>query len=211
MTPSCHVAGSPGLVHSAAKHLGPHWFFDGVPIFSDEGQRWVSSQAGQQVKWSEFRIPIYRPTSLTVLHLDESGSGLLDLTDESTARRVLEPFMSTHASVVFPFIDPVLFEKTLHAAYETIDDPLSSSPAHIASRACVLAALSLAGRLEKSGSSPSPLDPEVFAVKAQRLLSIVPGYMSLDTLMTVLLLVRQPTYRSCDLTDSWFQSKRAAV
>lgn len=199
MTPPCNVAVSPGPLHSAAKYLGPHWFFNGVPIFSDEGQQWVSSQTGQQVKWSEFRIPIYRPTSLSVLHLDESGSGLLDLIDQSTAKRVLEPFFSTYAPRVFPVIDHVLFETTLDTAYEIHDDPLSS-PTHIAARACVLAALSIAGRIKILGASPSPLDPEESAIKAQRLLSLIPGYISLDTLVTVLILVSYPSRSSCHVT-----------
>lgn len=188
VTSPCHVAISPGALHSAAKYLGPHWFFNGVPIFSDEGQQWVSLQTDQQVKWSEFRIPIYRPTSLSVLHLDESGSGLLDLIDQSTAKRVLDSFFSTYTPLVFPFIDHVLFETTLDTAYEILDDPLSS-PTHIAARACVQAVLSVAGRMKITGASPSPLDPEKSAIKAQRLLSLIPGYMSLDTLITVLVLV----------------------
>lgn len=188
VTSPCHVAVSPGALHSAAKHLGPHWFFNGVPIFSDEGQRWVSLQTGQQVKWSEFRIPIYRPTSLLVLHLDEPGSGLLDLVDQSTAKRVLESFFSTYTPIEFTVIDPVLFETTLDTAYEILDDPLSS-PTHIAARACVQAVLSVAGRMKIASTSPSPLDPEKSAIRAQRLLSLIPGYMSLDTLITVLLLV----------------------
>lgn len=188
MTPHCHVAISPTPLHSTAKYLGPHWFFNGVPIFSDEGQRWVSSQTEQQVKWSEFRIPIYRPTSLSVLHLDKSGSDLLDLVDQSTVKRILEPFFSTYTPHVFPVIDPVLFETTLDTAYETFDEPLSS-PTHIAARACVLAALCIAGRMKIPGASPSSLDPEKPAIRAQRLLSLIPGHMSLDTLVTVLVLV----------------------
>lgn len=196
MTTPCHVVNSPGPLHSAAKYLGPHWFFNGVPIFSDEGQRWVSLKTGQQVTWSEFRIPIYRPTSLSVLHLNESDIGLLDLIDQSTAKRVLEPFFGTYAPRVFPVIDPVLFETTLDTAYEILDDPLSS-PIHIAARACVLGALSIAGRMKIPGPSPSPLDPERSAIKARRLLSLIPGYMSLDTLVTVLILVSEPSRRSC--------------
>lgn len=193
MTPPCHVATSPGPLHSAAKYLGPHWFFNGVPIFSDEGQRWVSIQTGQQVKWSEFRFPIYRPTSLSI---DESDSSLLDLIDQTTAKRVLEPFFNTYAPNVFPVIDPVLFETTLDTAYETLDDP-PSSPTHIAARACVLAAISIAGRMKIPGGSPSPLEPERSAIKSQRLLSLIPGYMSLETLITVLILVGQPSRSPC--------------
>lgn len=188
MTTPCHVVISPGPLHSAAKYLGPHWFFNGVPIFSDEGQRWVSLKTGQQVRWSEFRVPIHRPTSLSVLHLDESDSGLLELIDQNAAKRVLEPFFTTYAQRVFPVIDPVLFETTLDTAYEILDDPLSS-PTHIAARACVLGALSIAGHMKIPGLSPSLLDPERFAIKAQHLLSLIPGYMSFDTLITVLILV----------------------
>lgn len=195
VTPPCYVAISLGPLYSAAKHLGPHWFFNGVPIFSDEGQRWVSSQTGQQVKWSEFRIPMYRPTPLSVLHPDESDSGLLDLIDQSTVRLILGPLFITNAPLVFPVIDPVLFETTLDTAYEILDDRLSS-PTHIAARACVLAALSILGRMKIPGASPSPLDPERSAIEAQRLLSLNPGFMSHDTLTTVLVLVRWPSNKS---------------
>lgn len=196
VTTPCHVVTSPGSLHSAAKYLGPHWFFNGVPIFSDEGQRWVSLQTGQQVRWSEFRIPIYRPTSLSVLHLNEPDTGLLDLIDQSTAKRILEPFFSLYAPRVFPVIDPVLFETTLDTAYEILDDPLSS-PTHIAARACVLGALSIAGRVKTPSPSPSPPDPERSAIKAQRLLSLIPGSMSLDTLITVLIFASHPICSSC--------------
>lgn len=188
MTPPCHAASSPGPLHSAAKYLGPHWFFNGVPIFSDEGQRWVSSQTGQQVKWSEFRIPAYKPTSLSVLRLDESDSDLLDLIDQSTAKQVLGPFFSTYTPLVFPIIDPILFETTLDTAYEILDDPLSS-PTQIAARACVHAALSIAARMKIPAASPTSLDSEKPAIKARRLLSLIPGYTNLDTLIAVLILV----------------------
>lgn len=195
VTSPCRVSISPGPLYSAAKHLGPHWFFNGVPIFSDEGQRWVSSQTGQQVKWGEFRIPIYRPTPLSVLHPDGSDSVLLDLIDQSTVRRILGPLLSTEAPLGFPVIDPVLFETTLDTAYEILDDPLSS-PTHIAARACVLAAISILGHIKIPGADPSPLDPERSAIKAQRLISLISGFMSLDTLTTVLVLVRWPSPKS---------------
>lgn len=191
VTPPGHVATSPGPLQSAAKHLGPHWFFNGVPIFSDEGQRWVSSQTGQHVKWSGFRIPVYRSTPLSVFGPDESDSGLLDLIDQITVRQFLGPFFSTKTPLGFPVIDPVLFETTLDTAYEILDDPLSS-PTHIAARACVLAAISISSRMKIPGASPSPLEPARSAIKARRLISLNPGFMSFDTLTTVLVLVRWP-------------------
>lgn len=211
VTSPCHVVVSPGPLHPAAKDLGPHWFFNGVPIFSDEGQRWVSSQTGQEVKWSEFRIPMYRSTPPSVLHSDESDSGLLDIIDQITVRRILQPFLSTSTPLWFPVIDPVLFETTLDTAYEILDDPLSS-PTHIAARACVLAAISISGRMKIPGASPSPLDPERSAMKAQRLISLIPGFMSFDTLTTVLALVKLPSLKSsCSVEMLTASSKANAV
>lgn len=184
----CHV-NSPGPLYSATKNLGPHWFFNGVPIFSDEGERWVSARTGQQVKWSEYRTPFYRPASLAVPHLHESDPDLQSLMDRSTAYGVLQLFFSNYVPHTFPAIDPVLFETTLETAYDIVDDPLSS-PTHIAARACVLASLSIAGRMKVPGFVSSPFSPAEFATRAQRVLSLIPGYSNLDTLITVVVLVR---------------------
>lgn len=132
-----------------------------------------------------------------IFHSHEGDSDLPDLIDQSMARRILGPLFSTYAPVVFPVIDPILFETTIETAYKVLDDPLSSLT-HIAARACVLAALSVASRMETPGTSVfSPARGE-FAAKAQRLLSLVPGYMDLDILITVLLLVSRPCCSSCD-------------
>lgn len=185
----CHVVSTTESLHSAARHLGPHWFFNGVPMFSDEGQQWVSSTTGQQVQWSDIRFPMYRPTSLGTVHLHEGDSSLLDLIDRSTAQRIMGSFFSTYAAVAFPVIDSILFEITIETVYEILDDPLSS-PKHVAVRACLLAALSVASRVGTTGTIISSADTERFAVKAQRLLTLHPGYTNLETLITVLLLVR---------------------
>lgn len=88
-------------------------------------------------------------------------------------------------------MDPALLEITIEKAYEILDDPLSS-PEHVAARACLLAALSVASRMGTTGTITGISSPDIerFAVKSQRLLALHPGYTSLDTLITVLLLVR---------------------
>lgn len=188
MTRPCHVVVSTESLRSV---FGPHWFFNGVPIFSDGGQEWVSSRTGQQVQWSEFQFPIYRPTSPVIFGSHKGDSGLLDIIDRSTASRILGPLFSSYAPVVFPVIDPILFETTIETAYEILDGPLSSFT-HIAAQACVLAALSIASRMETPDTSLLSPAREEFAAKAQCLLSLIPGYMNLDTLITVLLLVSGP-------------------
>lgn len=189
MTGPSNAAAATGSLDSAARHLGPHWFFNGVPIFSDEGQQWVSSRTGQRVQWGDFRFHMYTTAPHASLNLREGDASFLDPIDRVSAQRIFGAFFGSHSTVAFSVIDPVLLETTIEKAYENVDDPLSS-PQHVAARACVLAALSVASLMGTSSTSLSGADTESLYHKARRILTLHPGYMSIDTLITALLLVR---------------------
>lgn len=188
VTSPCDVDTSNRSLHSAARHLGPHWFFNGVPIFSDEGQQWVSSRTGQQVQWDDFRFPVYRSTSLSPLYLHKGDASFLDLIDRNSAQRIIRTFFGSHATGAFTVIDPVLLETTIEKVYEDVDDPLSS-PKHVSARACMLAALAVAGQMGTSCADLLCADTERLYHEAQRIVALRPGYMSIETLVTALLLV----------------------
>ncbi|VUC29554.1 unnamed protein product [Clonostachys rosea] len=99
-------------------------------------------------------------------------------------------FFETSFSLLFPVLDKLLFAQTVSLAYQSADD-VPSSPAHVLARACVLAALSVASRLDLRAT---PIDADICAAKAKSLLQHMNGYESLISLQTILLLQRHETF-----------------
>ncbi len=80
----------------------------------------------------EYRSPWERESCLPILNIDAT---VIELPKRSLTDQYLQLFRSTPFRLVFPLIDPVLFQSTIDSAYE----PGGS----ISSRACVLSLLAI--------------------------------------------------------------------
>lgn len=189
-------------VNGSAYQLGPNWFFNGMPIFSEVGRQWVSKKTDQDITWAEVCIPMMEPSTLSALPSSFSQEDC-DLPNQDATREILKGFFWSSFRLTFPVLDEVLFETTMQTAYEPVDtNRISLTEA--AARACVLAALSIAICLNTSHQSTYSIDADVCAAKANSLLLRFTGEISLETLQTILLLV-SPNFavaRPCSCRDS---------
>jgi hypothetical protein len=165
--------------------LGPNWFFNGIPILSEEGIKWLSTRTDQNVKWDEFLIPITDPSPLSLI---ESPGDICHLPDQDGTRRTLNGFFESPFRLTFPVIDEALFETTMQIAYDPVDR-YKASVTQLAARACVLAVLSITAWSTESHHSTQNIDTEMCAVKAQIILVNLAENISLDTLQAIILLV----------------------
>lgn len=173
-------------INVSANPLGPNWFFNGMPIFSEAGRQWVSTRTDQDVTWAEFCIPMH---SSSVSTLPPSFSQAeCNLPEQDAAREIMSAFFQSSFRLTFPVLDQVLFETTMETAYEPVDRTLTSST-QAAAMACVLGALSIATRLNAPQQSTASIDAEVCSVNANSLLMHLTGDISLETLQAMLLMV----------------------
>ncbi|KAJ5667890.1 uncharacterized protein N7477_006460 [Penicillium maclennaniae] len=185
-TPKSATAHDDGGTSVGTYQLGPNWFFNGMPIFSEAGRQWLSKRTDQDVKWAEFCVPMMEPSTLSALP-SLSFQEVCDLPDQSSTRGVLKEFLRSPFTLTFPVLDQALFETTLHTAYKPMDT-YRITPSEAAARACVLAALSIAIWSHNPHQSTPSIDPGVCAAKANALLMHLTGNISLETLQTILLL-----------------------
>lgn len=176
--------------------MGLNWFFNGVPIFSDQGRQWISQRTGQDVKSAKVAGRVSRcrghfshtllgnPSSL---HLSPERT---ELPVEDAARKIFTTYFRSSFWLMFPVLDRVLFEETLDITYGAIDAGNLSSPKHVSARACVLSALSVACRLKETKLTSHAIDAAECGFQAECLIPSNAGDVSLTTLEATLMLVR---------------------
>jgi hypothetical protein len=181
------VTDSTGL-DASCYQLGPNWFFNGIPIFSEEGIRWLSTRTDQNVKLAEFFIPVDDPSPLSLVQRVSYGE-ICDLPEQDEARRILTGFFDSPFRLAFPILDEVLFETTMEIAYEPVESNAASAT-QLSAKACVLATLSItAWWSNASHDNTWEIDTEMCAAKAHLLLVNLTESISLNTLQVIVLLV----------------------
>lgn len=174
-------------VDVSACQLGPNWFFNGIPIFSEKGIKWLSTRTDQNVKRDEFLIPVTDPSPLSLI---KSPEEIYQLPDQDETRRTLNAFFESPFRLKFPVIDESLFKSTMQVAYDPVDRNMASA-IQLAARACVLAVLSITAWSTESHHNTQNIDTEMCAAKAQIILVNLTENISLDTLQAIILLVRR--------------------
>ena len=152
-------------VSSSASQWGPNWFFNGIPMSSERGLRWISTRTDQTVTWADFSIPITKPSPSLAPPLS-SLPDVLGLPDKDTTVKVMSVFFRSRFRLSFPILDETLFEDTLKSAYDSFNPSLPSAT-QISARACVSSALSLACCINPS--SQILIDAKLCAANAHNL------------------------------------------
>jgi hypothetical protein len=102
----------------------------------------------------------------------------------------LERYTYSTFSQIFPFINPLLFEHTVQAAYGE-DHPTNFAPA--AAKACVFAFMSVASVALNESNNGSISNMDDYALEAYYLLPDLLGHtMTVDGLQALLMLVSLP-------------------
>ncbi|KAK0641048.1 fungal-specific transcription factor domain-containing protein [Cercophora newfieldiana] len=169
-----------GKLHFAGRDLGSISFYNGLPIFSDQGREWIRSRSGQDAVLPPLPDHSFIPAP-------QSGVDL-SLPCRAVVEDYLSFFRRSHLKLEFPIIDSPTFHTTIQAAYGLGSGPLPDPEAIIA-KACVLAFLSVISILEgEHRPAAMQVDSHKCALKAHHLLLSVPQTPCITTLQATLML-----------------------
>ncbi|KAH6888188.1 fungal-specific transcription factor domain-containing protein [Thelonectria olida] len=184
-----------GQIHYGGCHLGQISSHNGMPILSEDGQRWISARTGEDVSFSRFHLSFQQralPPTLSPEHFYSSTGELYTLPPRAVVEQVTEAFLRSSFRLVFPVIDRVLFEETVNFAYEECDGQPSLN--RISAKGCVLAFVSIMCLFQNALDNVPPVDGDACAVKAHYLLSDVFEDASIVSLQTVFMLHMHQTF-----------------
>ncbi|KAK0389923.1 hypothetical protein NLU13_3496 [Sarocladium strictum] len=174
-------------------HFGHLSHQNGMPILTEEGRRWISSRAGEDVSFRKLQPQPRRYMKHQFLADDlcKGSPSIYALPEKSLTVKIFDVFIHSAFSMVFPLVDKDLFRETLALAYESQFEPLSIEC--VSAKACVLAFVSSA-RLFSERDTPLPnLDSERCAAQARHLLSCTADEATLTSLQACVMLTLYET------------------
>ncbi|CAM1502204.1 Fc.00g041880.m01.CDS01 [Cosmosporella sp. VM-42] len=185
-----------GQIHYAGCHLGQISCHTGIPLFSEEGQRWIYSRTGDDTSFERLSAfgarQRFLPPTLSASRFHGTVEQLYELPERVIVEESLDWFYQSAFRLVFPVIDRVLFEVTIAKAYE----PWEGQPSleAVSAKGCVLAFLSIMC-IFHGDFTPVPLvDSDACAIKAHYLLADILEHTSLMSLETVFMLHMHQTF-----------------
>uniref|UniRef100_A0A0D2XFY9 Zn(2)-C6 fungal-type domain-containing protein n=1 Tax=Fusarium oxysporum (strain Fo5176) TaxID=660025 RepID=A0A0D2XFY9_FUSOF len=196
-------------------HIGTNWYFKGIGILSNRGWQWISDGAGERVFLENFDIFGNPAPPLGSVSFSETPRVL---PPRAICAHVVELFFKSKTAVIFPFLERGLFEGTLGRAFdEGVVDLGRRAPAE----ACLWAMIALIVRTIDAQQLGFSFEPGDCVNEASRLLGVVSGITSLDSLQGTLLLDmslrtdKPPLLTSdhCDISDAedqtlWYSHPR---
>ncbi|KAI1491413.1 fungal-specific transcription factor domain-containing protein [Biscogniauxia mediterranea] len=154
-----------GSLHFAGYHLGEVCSYNGMPLFSPNGQRWIQARTGDVPAFPKLTGAPWENKSIQEAFLHPVSN--LELPDRKVTEEYFSMFCTRGLQFVFPVVDPVLFKDTIDDAYEPWE--ISPSIKIASAKACVLSFLSFVSLMEGTLES-APIDCDTCAIKAQHLL-----------------------------------------
>ncbi|KAI0120592.1 fungal-specific transcription factor [Xylariales sp. AK1849] len=196
-----------GKLHFAGYHLGEISSYNGIPMFSSNGQTWIQTRTGQTPTFPELGVTPWHNKQ----HAYEASlSQVLDL--ELPDRKITEQYFSIYCTspmrFIFPFVDTVLFKHTIDVAYDVWHGPFSTEPA--SAKACVLSFLSLTCLMEGKLDT-TPIDSDTCAAKAQYIFPQLLLDTNVTGLQTVLMLCMFHLFSGKFQTAAMFHSMSCRI
>ncbi|KAG5983902.1 hypothetical protein E4U55_006814 [Claviceps digitariae] len=208
-----HVSEAPGLsqrtftatplgqIYFAGQQFGAVCPRNGIPHLTSYCEQWILERTGQRSRLRDlFVSDIHKPNPL-----DGDGEPEQQLCPASPShfagdpalpeKRILESlvadFRASDFSLVFPLINPLLFEETLRMAYDA--DGAEPTLEGMTAKACVLAFASLSSSHFPTSESSADIDSDLCAKAAQSLIAEIIEDASVTTLQTVFFLLLHDT------------------
>ncbi|RAH52867.1 C6 zinc finger domain protein [Aspergillus piperis CBS 112811] len=125
------TVGPQNNLHVGGHALGNLCTFNGLPFFSATGRQWIKERTGEDVKL-EYTSP--RPSILDPL-TPNGVAHAVPLPDKGILCQLHDEWENSILSKMFPFVDRVLLESTVAAAYH--NETSVSSPGADSARACI--------------------------------------------------------------------------
>ncbi|PVI07407.1 hypothetical protein DM02DRAFT_608957 [Periconia macrospinosa] len=180
-----------GQFPHAAWRLGAVNPCNGIPIFSEEGQRWMSQQTGDEASTKricEFSKRWHQQARSAWSMLPSRA--MTNLPNQLPPRHLVEEYLDlyhrSYACHAFPVVDPLLFRGTINVAYR---ESSSSTDARIAiAQACIYAFLAFVACIHLDDDKPRPFDMEEYAQQAHIKLVVYCVDVCVETLQTSVIL-----------------------
>ncbi|KAE8393884.1 hypothetical protein BDV23DRAFT_29158 [Aspergillus alliaceus] len=138
--------------------MGSICAFNGLPFFSSAGRKWIKAQTGEDVNLNQYHPP----------NRGEAPIPTIPLPRKEVLYEHVHRYKSSRLSQLFPFIDPFLFEGTIHAAYE-VQSPLTGDVS--SSRACIFAFMAVTSTILNESDDDGVQNPDDYAYVAYDLLA----------------------------------------
>ena len=184
--PSTSTVTTLGKVYFGGSYLGFINSHNSMPSLSEEGQRWIFSATGEWPTLPNFHevdsLARRRPALSYLKKADPA-----ELPKIWVVRSLLDQYLQSDLSHVFPVIDPVLFQDTIAQAY----GPLCEERALeiVSAKASVLAFLAFTGLHFTETVAGSYMDTDACAAQSQVLASSVLEDSGLTALQATVFLV----------------------
>ncbi|UNI23910.1 hypothetical protein JDV02_009701 [Purpureocillium takamizusanense] len=198
--PSRRVTNAPlGQIYFAGQNFGAICSRNGVPHFTATGEQWINSRTGQWPRFGDIYgtdaaappgLPATASTLSSLSHRPHQGHEA-ELPSRWVVQSLLDEFLASDFSLVFPLVDRVLFEETVKLAYSGQQQPLVCE--YVGAKACVFAFVSMASSNFPDMKSATHVDPEACAKEAQILLADFLEDASITTLQTMFMLLLHET------------------
>ncbi|KAK5991595.1 ABC-transporter-regulating transcription factor-like protein [Cladobotryum mycophilum] len=191
-----------GQIYFAGQNLGTLCSRNGFPHLTARGEQWIYSRTGQLPSFQRLSLS-YSPDP----HHDDHHTEHLPpvpteppqvtqgqravLPERWVTEYLLQAFLETDFSLVFPLVERVLFQQTIRLAYCS----RGSAPTleQKSAKACVLMFLAIGGCHFREQEAASYVDSDACAKEAQSLLAEVLEDVSVTTLQTAIMLVLHET------------------
>lgn len=162
-------------------------------LLSDEGQRWIESRTGENVRFEELCALDLPWANTRRLYMETLNAGSIhELPSRCSVESHVKQYFSSFQSLVFPVISKSLFEKTLDLAYGP-----RSSFGSASARSCVYAFLAVVNLFEIGDNLQEAMDCGYFASAAQTFTVQITQEMTVDGLQAVIMLVRGYFPQTC--------------
>ncbi|KAK2048334.1 fungal-specific transcription factor domain-containing protein [Colletotrichum somersetense] len=178
-----------GKLHFAGFYLGDIGCRNGIPFFSQDGQDWIRSRAGDD---ASFQTLFAMGTLWHIQHPDpifldfprqNPGRGL---PDRAVVNECLARFRTSHFCLAFPLIDTVLFLDTIDLAYQSPQGALTLEA--VTAKSCVFAFLAVVSLFQSEWDTMPEIDGEACVVAAQNLMATVMQDSNINALQTVFMM-----------------------
>ncbi|KAH7163451.1 hypothetical protein B0J13DRAFT_37257 [Dactylonectria estremocensis] len=167
-------------IHYHGHHFGHISCHNGIPILSENGQKWISARAGENVSFAKFHQPL--PPRPFYISPTEFG----ELPDKAIVDVVVDIFFGSAFRLLFPVIDRVLFEETLTLAYARWEERPSAQ--QLSAQGCVLAFLSITRIFQGQVENLPDIDIDICGSKVHYLLAEILKESNIVNLQTVFML-----------------------
>ncbi|KAL2812678.1 hypothetical protein BDW59DRAFT_155210 [Aspergillus cavernicola] len=169
----------------AGQSLGNIGGFNGLPVFSSGGIRWIKARTGEDVSLDWYHTG--RPTRLATDDTNSHGTQHISLPHIDHLCTQLHLFKSSVCYQLFPFVNPACFEYTIRAAYH--QELSDISPGSSSAKSCVFAFMAMSSFFSGFPHQKAMVDADKYAREAEDLLfGVFKESITLDGLQALLML-----------------------